>query len=70
MVVPPETVPEDSYLTNIVRSSVSSAAIVLTTFAITPVVTPVSFTPTKLVLKFSVVCATELPSVNVDWSFT
>ena len=70
MVVPPATVPEDSYLTNRVRSSVVSAAVELITFAITPVVAPVSFVPTKLVLKFSVVCATESTSVNVAWSFT
>ena len=65
MVVPPATVPEDSYLTNTVRSSVVSAAVVLITFAITPVVTPVSYTPTKLVLKFSIVCATERSEVKV-----
>ena len=38
---------------------------VLTTFAITPEVAPVSFVPTKLVLKFSVVCATDWKSVKV-----
>ena len=69
MVVPPATVPEDSYLTNAVRSSEPSAAEVLITFAITPVVTPVSFTPTKLVLKFSAVCVVPL-TVNVVCNFT
>ena len=65
LVVPPATVPEDSYLTNMVRSSVPSAATVLITFATTSEVTPVSVFPTKSALKFSIVCATERSEVNV-----
>ena len=64
LVVPPAAVPDDSYFTNKVRSSVPSPATALTTFAITPVVAPVSFVPIKSVLKFSVVCTVE-PTVNV-----
>ena len=64
LVSPPASVPDFSYFTNIVRSLEESAACVPTTFATTFEVAPVSFFPTKSVLKFSAVCVVE-PEIKV-----